>query len=131
MSEAKNEELLFEAPDNDQSNSMDVSVESGKEFSIKIRGNPTTGYGWYLKNAEAISNSAVLKAKNLNEYESTNDYKTDPHAAGMVGVPGSYYFTFEATASAGKKEALTFVYKRPWEKETEPIYTLTVNVSII
>ena len=102
---------------------VDASV--GKAVTIKIRGNPTTGYGWYLKNRVDVEKEAIISATNLNEYGS-GDYATDPHQQGMVGVPGYYYFKF-SPLKAGKTQ-LVFEHKRAWEQTAHR--TVSVDVTI-
>jgi hypothetical protein len=42
-----------------------ITAQAGSIFTIKVSGNPTTGYGWYLKNKAELTNSEVLVASNL------------------------------------------------------------------
>jgi predicted secreted protein len=96
---------------------------------ITMRGNPTTGYGWYLKNANEL-NEDVLIPKNLNEHNTAKDYVTDEHPEGMVGVGGSYKFKFLCNKASEENVDLVFEYKRPWEKN-EALRTVTVKVNLI
>ena len=115
---------IFELPNT--VNSLDVKASIGKVFSIKIRGNPTTGYGWYLENVNSIDRN-TLEPLNLNQHNSATDFVTDPHAEGMVGVGGSYFFKFRAK-QAVENLKLTFVNKRPWETTNERVATVNVNI---
>ena len=108
-------------------NSFDVTSKAGETFTIKIRGNPTTGYSWFLENRDNLDNSAI-QALNLNEHGSSRDYITDEHPEGMVGVGGFYYFRFKGL-KAGVNATLRFVNKRPWE--TTAIRSVDVNVNLI
>jgi predicted secreted protein len=103
-----------------------ITAQAGSIFTIKVSGNPTTGYGWYLKNKAELTNSEVLVASNLNQYGS-GDYITNPHPEGMVGVGGNYYFKFNAKAPGNVQ--LIFEHKRPWETEVLKTYTVNVVVS--
>jgi predicted secreted protein len=95
---------------------LEIKVNKGQEFTISIRGNPTTGYGWFLKDYTEL-NSSELLASNLNEYGSTDDYKQDRAPRGFVGQGGAYYFKFKVNENANVAEQkLTFVNKRAWEK---------------
>jgi predicted secreted protein len=104
-----------------------VKTQVGKVLIVKIRGNPTTGYGWYLENV-GLLNNAQLEPLNLNEYHSSDDYITDEHEPGMVGVPGSYYFKFKAHVALADPIELKFSHKRPWEDQ--PLRTASVLVTI-
>jgi len=102
-------ERIFNLENEKELNEFDAGVED--EFFIRIHGNPTTGYSWFLKENSDKEN---LLALNLNEYNSSEDYETDAHPDGMVGVGGDYFFRFK-----GAKEGsynLMFVKKRPWEQ---------------
>jgi predicted secreted protein len=95
-------------------------------LQVKIRGNPTTGYGWFIINLSNLDQK-VLKPLNLNEYNSTDDYITDTHPPGFVGVPGYYYFKF-LPINISNGTLLTFVNKRPWEETDERTVNLTVKI---
>lgn len=109
------------------SNTLEVSPQEGQTFTIKIRGNPTTGYTWFLDNRDNLDNSAI-KALNLNEFGSSRNYKTDEHPEGMVGVGGYYFFTFKALKK-GASVDLVFIHKRPWESGHVRKVTVKVNIS--
>lgn len=110
---------------NDQ-DAYEVSVPKGEDFAIKIRGNPTTGYGWFLDNPKQLEGSSV-EALNLNDMNSA-EYVADDHPNGMVGVGGYYYFKFKAVGDANTSTNLTFIHKRPWE--TTNLRTAVVTVKI-
>lgn len=110
---------------NNQEYSKEVSTS--QVLIVKIQGNPTTGYGWYLDNQENLDTS-VIKPLNLDEHGSTRDYQTDPHPPGFVGVPGSYFFKFQPL-KAGANVNLKFIHKRPW-MPNEDIKKATVNINI-
>ena len=100
-----------------------IKAHQNEKFIIKVAGNPSTGYGWFLGKKTEDNG---LKCTNCDEYNSSNDYKVDKHPAGMVGVPGNYYFIF-----SGEQKGhidLEFVNKRPWEKESFKERRLTVNI---
>lgn len=107
------------------SNTMNVSVNNGEEFTIKLKGNPTTGYAWYLKDPTKLDKS-IVKPTNLNKFNSA-DYVSDQHPEGMVGVGGSYLFKFEAVSKTDLVD-INFVYKRSWE--TTNYKEVKVNLKI-
>ena len=45
----------------------DLEVPEYSTLSLKLEGNPTTGFGWYLENKDSLLKSNI-KPLNLNEY---------------------------------------------------------------
>ena len=45
----------------------DLDINEYSTVSIKLKGNPSTGFGWYLENKEDLLKSNI-KPLNLNEY---------------------------------------------------------------
>jgi predicted secreted protein len=93
-----------------------IRVLAGKQFSITLVANRTTGYSWRLA---APLDPALLK-------QISNDY----HAAdsGAVGAPGEEVWTFE---SVGQGSApINFEYVRPFEKDAKPAKTAKYSVVI-
>jgi len=102
------EERIFSLDGGLELNVFDVLKED--EFYLKLHGNPTTGYSWFLNQNSDKEN---LLALNLNEYNSSQDFVVNSHPERMVGVGGDYFFKFK-----GLKEGsynLKFVNKRSWE----------------
>ena len=93
--------------------SITINTSAGKQFTIVLDGNATTGYNW-----EESFDAALLKL-------AKKEYKED-NAKGVVGAGGKQYFTFEAL-KAGQTQ-VTLNYKRAWENE--PIEKKVFNVSI-
>jgi len=103
-----------------------ATVSKNGELIVKLKGNPTTGYGWYLSNASQLSNA--LQATNLNAMGSTTSYVQNPAPAGYVGVGGTFIFRFNALAAADNVN-LDFVLKRPWETTLANKITVTVKIT--
>lgn len=123
-----NDDLCFTMPS--FLTQWNITVNSNTAFKIRIEGNPTTGYIWYISNVNDI-NQQLLLITNINSNNTTEDYAINQQYDGIVGQPGYYIFEFEA-----KKPTLTdrpirieFIEKRPWEKE--PIETVTVFIAIV
>jgi len=93
-----------------------LRVLAGKQFSITLNANHTTGYSWRL--AKPLD-PAMLR-------QISNDY----HAAtsDAVGAPGEEVWTFESVA-AGMVE-LNFEYARPFGKDAKPVKTARYSVVI-
>ena len=103
-----------------------ITVEKAETFSIKIKGNPSTGYGWYLENISLI-NESLIKPLNLDNYNGTDDYVADKNPQGMVGGGGNYFFKF---VSVNKGQlTLTFSNKRPWDPSTAKTYLVNVVIN--
>jgi inhibitor of cysteine peptidase len=93
-----------------------IRVLAGKQFSITLKANHTTGYGWRLPTPP---DPARLK-------QTSNEY----HAAdsGAVGAPGEEVWTFEAVGKGTVQ--LDFEYVRPFEKDAKPVKTARYSVVI-
>ncbi|MGB8542774.1 MAG: protease inhibitor I42 family protein [Candidatus Acidiferrales bacterium] len=93
-----------------------IRVLAGKQFSITLNANHTTGYSWRL--AKPLD-PATLK-------QISDDY----HAAASdaLGAPGEEVWTFESVA-AGIVE-LDFEYVRPFEKDAKPVKRARYLVAI-
>lgn len=103
-----------------------ATIKKNTDLIIKLKGNPTTGYGWYLENANQLDNA--IQANNLSSTGSALDYVKDPAPAGYVGVGGTYNFEFTALDVADNV-SLRFVYKRPWELTTANKITVTLKIT--
>jgi inhibitor of cysteine peptidase len=95
-----------------------VAVPLGREARIRLEGNPTTGYSWFLAGIDG--NSVEAKGQVT--------YAPKPHAPGIVGSGGVFELLLRA-AKAGKS-TVRMEYKRPWEKDTPPIETFKVTVDV-
>ncbi|ORX87249.1 hypothetical protein BCR32DRAFT_240379 [Anaeromyces robustus] len=115
---------------NQKGGNFNLDVNDNASFSVKIAGNPTTGYSWYLENAEEIKSSDVILPINLDEYNGSKDYVSDPHEEGMVGYGGTFVYKFNVKNACGKElPKLNFGYKRPWET-TGPIATAEITLNV-
>jgi inhibitor of cysteine peptidase len=91
-----------------------IEVEARGQFTIVLESNPTTGYKW-----EPGFDSSLLKV-------TKSDYKQSDAKAGMVGVGGKEYFTFEAMKKGDTK--ITMAYKRSWEPGSAEQMVFSVSV---
>ncbi len=120
---------VFTIPNNMSKNSqVSLTAEANKTMVIRIRGNPTTGYLVSLKsNISEFGKVPVITPLNLNKKNSTDDYFTDKHPEGFVGVGGFYYFKFSCEREGTNK--LEFENKRTWDTSDATI--LTVNLTVV
>jgi predicted secreted protein len=94
----------------------EIRVLAGKQFSITLPANRTTGYSWRLA---APIDPAMLK-------QISDEY----HAAdsGAVGAPGEDVWTFEAVGTGAVH--LNFEYLRPFEKDAKPVKTAKYSIVV-
>lgn len=93
-----------------------ITVETGREFSLVLASNPTTGYGWSLA---VEPDAGVVKL-------ATTRYR--PAAPGLAGSGGTDSWTFTAVGTG--TAVLVFSYARPWEKGTEPVRQAVFVVTV-
>ena len=93
-----------------------VMTEEGKEFTVKLESNRTTGYQW--RPAEPFDERVIRAVR--SEYT--------PFDMSMIGSGGEESWTFYAV---GKGDAeVVMEYVRPWEKGQPPLKTATIKVSV-
>jgi inhibitor of cysteine peptidase len=93
----------------------EVTLQKGQTLTIKLEGNPTTGYSWEVVESEG----AIVQQVGEPEFEADSD---------LLGAPGTQTLRFEAVET-GQME-LKLVYQRPWETDVEPLETFTVQVTV-
>ena len=98
----------------DNDSGKDIDLTTGQTLIVKLKGNPSTGYGWSVS-----GDPAPLHLKKSYPERSKS---------GMAGAPQTTVFQFSA-ASAGVAN-LSLVYRRPWEHNTAPARTFTVRVNV-
>ena len=99
----------------ENSNGQTIELNKGQTLSISLQGNPTTGYNWELAEVD----QSILKP--MGEA----DYKSDSM---LIGSGGVYTFKFEALDSGTTD--LKLIYFRSFEKDTPPINTFELNVTV-
>lgn len=105
-------EILFN-PEVDTS----VDVTLGEEFTLKIKGNLTTGYAWEV--LEDNKNFNVIRQEYLMDEEELNAGKT-------VGVGGYHYISMKALSKGSF--VINLIKKRAWEDEVLKSIKVAVNV---
>ena len=93
-----------------------VALNSGCRFAVRMRSNPTTGYGWQL--AKPLDEKIVVLV--------TNDY-IQP-GTGLIGAGGNEVWIFKAVGRGQLEIALKYV--RPWEKDRPPAETNVFKVVV-
>lgn len=91
-----------------------ITVAEGRNFTITLRSNPSTGYSW-----EPQFNHTALSLI-------SSVFVSDPNPHHLVGVPGSQVFTFQGLAKG--TTTVTFQNVSPSQIVTEQTtYTVTVT----
>ena len=107
---------------------LSINVEKGKEFALKFRGNPTTGYTWILLNPDEVNFS--LLGTNF-ESDGIADYVADSKDKLLVGGAGSFFYKFKAVEVSNEAKVLNFSYRRTWENNNnnQPDAVVKITVS--
>ena len=93
-----------------------VMAEEGKEFTVRLASNRTTGYQW--RPATPHDDRVVKLVR--------SDYV--PFEGAPIGGGGEDIFTFLAVGRGNTE--ITMEYVRPWEKPHLPVKTATIRVSV-
>jgi len=93
--------------------SQAIRVESGDRLYMDLEENATTGYQWSAKSNDPDVDVII-------------DHKPAKSGSGMVGVSGTAAVTIRIHRGYDGPSAVTFVYKRPWEKESVKKFTITL-----
>lgn len=94
-----------------EASGQEVSLRRGQKLTIKLPGNPTTGYQW------SVSKIAGTAVRRLGEIQ----YRPSAGAGKLVGAGGEYSLSLRAV-SAGTTE-IQLDYARPWESKPERTFT--------
>ncbi len=93
-----------------------VMAEEGKEFTVRLNSNRTTGYQW--RPAGPLEERIVKLVR--CEYV--------PFGGALLGGGGEEIWTFLAVGRGSIE--ITMEYVRPWEKAHSPVKTATIMVSV-
>ena len=98
-------------------NATTVTVQMTDSATIALKGNPTTGYSWFL---ESISGNAVTSTCGMT-------FATNSDRTGLLGASGT--FSCKLTATHPGTSTVSCAYYRPWEKtKKRKTYTITIVV---
>jgi inhibitor of cysteine peptidase len=93
-----------------------IQGNAGREFSIVLDANPTTGYQWRLTHPTDEKTLKLVDKK----YKAPN--------TNLAGAGGHEIWSFKAL-SVGQ-EKLIFEYVRPWEKDKSPVKSISFTINI-
>ena len=99
-------------------NGKTVAAQVGQQITITLKGNPTTGYLWSVA---GFSSNAV---EQVGEVE----YRRDEAGKHRVGSGGVFAVTFQAARPG--KSTVRLEYRRPWEKDVDPIEKFNVTLDV-
>ena len=106
----------------DSTNGSEVTVRLGQTLTVNLKSNPTTGYQWEL----AECDDAVVRL--VSGHFTPPSEVTERSGALRVGAGGIQTFLFKGSGAG--RTTLKLVYRRPWEKDVEPIQTFSVTVRV-
>lgn len=95
-----------------------ITLKVGQEFTIALKSNPSTGYGW----------EAIPLPEPVVEQVGEATYTPDENSDRRVGVGGTSTFRFKAVAAG--KGPLKLVYRRPWERNVAPATSFSVKLVV-
>jgi predicted secreted protein len=93
-----------------------IQCKVGETFSIVLDSNPSTGYQWQL--AHSVDGKLL---KFINS-------KYIPPKIELAGAGGKEVWSFKALSI--RQTTIVFKYIRPWEKDKEPVKSMTFSVNI-
>jgi inhibitor of cysteine peptidase len=91
-------------------------VAVGREFTITLESNPSTGYQWQL--AKPLDGEIVKRVG--SEYQAPETK--------LLGAPGKEVWTFKGVGPGST--AIELNYLRPWEKNMPPVASRTFRVVV-
>ena len=121
---------------NTEANAVNTfSVKKGQQFKVKLHGNPTTGYSWFLLNLENLTSSKYVSNVDTNEDGSAGGYIPDHQISLKVRIPivgggGNFFFTFEAVDKTSEPVELLFSYQRPWARTNDDANATKVKITV-
>ena len=92
-----------------------VNLVVKDEFFISLDANPTTGFTW----AVAQIDTSLIKQVGEIDFKAESD---------CLGAPGIQTFTFYCLQTGNM--VLEMIYHRPWDKESTPSDTFSLNLHI-
>ncbi len=89
-----------------------LPIRKNDKFILEVEGNPTTGYKWYLENAEIVAKNKILFPNNLDSNGSGVFFNSNKEKNLINGI---YHFQFIAKEQGNEKLVFSY-YKDPKER---------------
>ncbi|MFA5104957.1 MAG: protease inhibitor I42 family protein [Candidatus Margulisiibacteriota bacterium] len=93
-----------------------LKAKTGQSFTVTLKSNPTTGYGWKI---------ASIRPKGIIQMIGS---KYTAPSTGLAGAGGVEIWTFKAVKKGAAQ--IMFSYQRPWEKDIPPIETRNIRIIV-
>ena len=106
---------IIERPFTSVDASREIVLAPERAFEIVLPSNPTTGFTWELQ----IENPKTVR-------EVSKSYLAD--RSNRVGVGGNT--TWSLKAGVAGKTTLKFMYRKSWEKDTQPTRIVTFTILV-
>jgi predicted secreted protein len=89
-------------------NSSYLPIRKNDQFILEVEGNPTTGYKWYLENAELVAKNKILFPLNLDNNGSGVFFNSSKEKNLINGI---YHFHFLAKQQGNEKLVFSTIYR--------------------
>ena len=106
---------------------VELKVPKGKDFALKFRGNPSTGYTWVLLNTEAVN--GPLLGINFDD-DGIGSYVPNSTDKNLLGGSGHFYYRFKALKVSNEPLVLNFSYRRIWGKIQNDVPDFAVKITV-
>jgi predicted secreted protein len=103
---------------------LNIEVDAGSTFSIRLAGNGSTGYIWTLENFDTLKNQNIIASNGIDKEGRVRYISSNPNLMGSSG-----YFNFSFTSVDQGTISLSFIYARSWISSPYDI-TTTVNITV-
>ena len=103
-----------------ESNGKTIEVAVGSRFDLTLPENITIGYSWAVKG----------ELSKLVQLVGEPEHKENKGAPGSKRLGSGGMVTFHFKAVGKGKAEITFVYRRPWEKDRPPAKSFKLKVEI-
>lgn len=101
---------------NEYNNGELIYLQAGQTVELILASNMSTGYSWQYT---AQPDASILE-------EIKNDYRQEIQ---FPGAPGEQFWVFKGTGPG--TTTLVLGYQRPWEKETAPLKTYSLEFKVV
>lgn len=92
-------------------NGKSIQLSKRSVLTLRLAGNPTTGYGW------SIDSAGLVELVGEPDYKPSSD---------MIGAGGTYTFRFRLIDKGESK--LTMSYGRKWDVTAEPAKKFEITI---
>lgn len=107
-------------------NSSYLPIRKNDEFILEVEGNPSTGYKWYLENAELVAKNRILFPLNLDNNGSGIFFNSNKEKNLINGI---YHFHFLAKEQGNEKLVFSY-YKDSKERIRKVVEVHVKDVNI-